>query len=101
VKSVSKVIVDNIGGTEFGPAASFRDIVRAIIKNTHEVFPVATPMNFGLPEPTFVSVPLHLSGSISKTTYTSLPSNEKSELADAAKAIYETYKTAIDALEKQ
>jgi malate dehydrogenase len=101
VKSVSKEIVDNIGGTEFGPAASFRDIARAIINNTHEVFPVATPMDFGLPEPTFVSVPLKLSGSIGNTTYGSLSSDEKSELADAAKAIYETYQTAIDTREKQ
>ena len=61
VKSVSKVIVDNIGGTEFGPAASFRDIVRAVVRNTNEVLPVATPMKFdGLSEPVFVSVPLQL-----------------------------------------
>jgi malate dehydrogenase len=101
VKSVSKEIVDNIGGTEFGPAASFRDIVRAIVKNTNEVFPVATPIEFGFPEPVFVSVPLTLSGSIGSTTYDSLYSIERSELADAAKAIYETYKTAVDALEEQ
>jgi len=101
VKSVSKEIVDNIGGTEFGPAASFRDITRAIIRNTNEVFPVATPIDFGLPEPAFVSVPLNLSGSIGSTTYDSLSSSEKSELADAAKAIYETYKTSVAALEKQ
>ncbi len=30
IKNVSKFIVDNIGGTEYGPAASFRDITRAI-----------------------------------------------------------------------
>jgi malate dehydrogenase len=32
VKSVSKFIIDNIGGTEYGPAASFRDITRAIAR---------------------------------------------------------------------
>lgn len=95
VKSVSKTIIDNIGGTEFGPAASFRDIVRAIVRNTNEAFPVATPMNFGLPEPVFVSVPLKLGDSIGNSTYDGLSSSEKSELADAAEAIYQTYKTVM------
>ena len=95
VKSVSKTIIDNIGGTEFGPAASFRDIVSAIVRNTNEVLPVATPMNFGLPEPVFVSVPLKLGDSIGNSTYDGLSSSEKSELADAAEAIYQTYKTVM------
>jgi malate dehydrogenase len=95
VKSVSKTIIDNIGGTEFGPAASFRDIVRAIVRNTNEVLPVATPMNFGLPEQVFVSVPLKLGDSIGGFIYDGLSSSEKSELADAAEAIYQTYKTIM------
>lgn len=101
VKSVSKLIVDNIGGTEYGPAASFRDIVRAIVRNTNEVLPVATPMKFdGLPEPVFVSVPLRLGNSIGSSTYTTLSFKEKNKLANAAEAIYQTYKTTIDAIEK-
>jgi malate dehydrogenase len=44
VKSVSKLIVDNIGGTEYDPAASFRDITTAIAKNTNQVLSAATPM---------------------------------------------------------
>jgi len=101
VKSVSKLIVDNIGGTEFGPAASFRDIVRAIVRDTNEVFPVATSMKFdGLPEPVFVSVPLRLGSSIGDSIYNTLSSKEKNELVHAAEAIYQTYKTTIDVLEK-
>jgi len=101
VKSVSKVIVDNIGGTEHGPAASFRDIVRAIIRNTNEVLPVATPMKFnGLSEPVFVSVPLRLGNSIGCSIYTTLSFQEKKGLTDAAEAIYQTYKTTIEAIEK-
>ncbi len=101
VKSVSKLIVDNIGGTEHGPAASFRDIVRAIVRNTNEVLPVATPTKFnGLPEPVFVSVPLRLGNSIGSSTYTTLSFKEKNKLANAAEAIYQTYKTTIDAIEK-
>jgi malate dehydrogenase len=101
VKSVSKIIIDNIGGTEFGPAASFRDIVRAIVRNTNEVLPVATPMKFsGLSEPVFVSVPRRLGNSIGSSIYNNLSTQEKTEIADAAEAIYQTYKTTIEAIEE-
>jgi malate dehydrogenase len=101
VKSVSKLIIDNIGGTEFGPAASFRDIVRAIIRDTNEVLPVATPMQLtGLPESVFVSVPLELGNSIGSSVYNNLILNERNGLANAAVAIYQTYKTTIDSIEK-
>ena len=101
VKSVSKLIVDNIGGTEFGPAAAFRDIVRAIVRNTNEILPVATPMKFdGLPEPVFVSVPLKLGTTVGCSIYSALSSQEKNEVADAAEAIYQTYKATIEAIEK-
>jgi len=101
VKSVSKVIIDNIGGTEFGPAASFRDIVRAIVKNSNELLPVAAPINFnGLPEPVFVSVPRRLGNSIGSSIYSTLSAKEKTEIADAAEAICQTYKTTIEAIEK-
>jgi len=101
VKSVSKVIIDNIGGTEYGPAASFRDIIKAIVRNTNEVLPVATPMKFnGLPEPVFVSVPLRLGNTIGYSMYNALSTKEKKELTDAAEAIYQTYKTTMEAIEK-
>jgi malate dehydrogenase len=101
VKSVSKFIIDNIGGTEFGPAASFRDIARAIVKNSNELLPVAAPMKFsGLSEPVFVSVPRRLGNSIGSSIYNILSTKEKTEIADAAEAIYQTYETTIEAIEK-
>jgi len=101
VKSVSKVIIDNIGGTEFGPAASFRDIARAIVKNSNELLPVAASMKFsGLSEPVFVSVPRRLGNSIGGSIYNILSTKEKTEIADAAEAIYQTYNTTIEAIEK-
>jgi malate dehydrogenase len=101
VKSVSKFIIDNIGGTEFGPAASFRDIARAIVKNSNELLPVAAPMKFsGLSEPVFVSVPRRLGNSIGGSTYNILSAKEKTEIVDAAEAIYQTYETTIEAIEK-
>jgi malate/lactate dehydrogenase len=56
--SRAKVIVDNMGGTEYGPTTSFRDLVRTVVRDTNEFFSVAAPMKFKkLPEPVFVSVP--------------------------------------------
>jgi malate dehydrogenase len=100
VTSVSKVIVDNIGGTEYGPAASFRDIVRAVVNDTNEVFPVAAPTKFEeLPEPVFVSVPLQLGNSIGPSILNDLSLEEKKRVIDAAKAIYQTYETTCKAIE--
>ena len=97
VKSVSKLIVDNIGATEFGPAASFRDITRAIINNTKEILPVSTPMLFdGLSEPVFVSIPLHLGTTVNNSLYQVLSKNEQEAISLAAQEIHKTYKTAID-----
>jgi malate dehydrogenase len=96
VKSVSKLIVDNIGGTEFGPAASFRDIVRAIVKNTNELLPVAAPTKFeDLPDPVFVSVPLKIGKTIGNSIYNNLIRTEKNGIKKAAEAIHQTYNTAI------
>ena len=96
---MSKTIVDNIGGTEFGPAAAFRDIIRAIVLNTNEFFPFAAPMSFDeLSEPVFVSVPRCLGDSIGKSIYDKLSAHEKNQLTVAAKKIFETYELTIKEL---
>jgi malate/lactate dehydrogenase len=100
VKSVSKQIVDNIGGTEFGPAASFRDITRAIVQNTGEVFPIAAPVKFPeVPEATFVGFPTHLGSRLGESLFGCLSVDEQAGIVEAAKAIYQTYQTALDAVE--
>jgi malate dehydrogenase len=100
MKAISKFVVDNIGGTEYGPAASFRDIVRAIVKNTGEIVSVATPMKFeGIPEPVFVGTPLKLGKSVGPSLYDALSREEKKGIWEAAKVIYETYLTAMEGIE--
>ena len=100
VRAVSKLIVDSIGGTEFGPAASFRDIVRAIATNTGEILPIATPKKFpDITEPVFVGLPVHVGTRIETSLYDSLTKEEQEEIGEAAKAIYETYLTAINNIE--
>lgn len=93
VKSVSKLIVDDIGGTEYGPAAAFRDLIRAIIKNTNEIFPISVPTKFEeLPESIFVSIPRKLGRAIGESIYNNLTDKEKAETKKAAEAIYQTFK---------
>ena len=93
VKSVSKLIVDNIGGTEYGPAASFRDIVRAIVNDENRLLPVATPTEFEeLDEPIFISIPLTLGNSIGPSIYDELTHQEQLYLKESAEAIYQTYR---------
>jgi malate dehydrogenase len=101
VKSVSKLIVDNIGGTEFGPAASFRDIARAIVRDTKEVLSVAAPMTFaGLSETPFVGVPRLVGRSLGATFFDGLSAEEKGGLFEAARAISQTYLLAVENLEE-
>ena len=100
VKAVSKFIVDNIGGTEYGPAASFRDITRAITNDTYEILSVSTPIRFvEIPEPVFVGMPVHLGLTVGSSLYDSLSENEQEAIGEAAKAIYQTYLTAIENIE--
>lgn len=100
VRDVSKFIVDNIGGTEFGPAASFRDIARAIANNTGETFPVATPMRFkDIPEEVFIGMPISLGSNLGVDFFDKLLKNEQDAIGEAAKAIYQTYVAAIEGIE--
>jgi malate dehydrogenase len=100
IKNVSKYIVDNVGGTEYGPAASFRDITRAIVKDTEEILAVATPIKLAeIPEPTFVGMPVHLGWKIGLPLFEELSREEQTGITGAAKDIYQTYITAIENLE--
>ncbi len=100
VKEVSRMIVDNIGGTEYGPAASFRDIVRAIVNNTGEILSISTPRTFKeISEKTFVGVPLKLGSAIGASIYDDLLEDEQNKVNGAAKAIFATYITAMESFE--
>lgn len=101
VKSVSKLIIDNIGGTEYGPAASFRDIVRAIIKDSKEILSIAAPVKFReLPEPVHIGIPTSLGNAIGPSMFSKLSIFEKQEICTAAKQIFETYRVANENIKK-
>jgi len=92
-------IVDNIGATEYGPAASFRDIVRGIVNNTDEILSVDIPMEFSsLSELTYVSIPVRMGWTLGPTLYGFLNDIEKQRLENAAIMIHQIYVDAINSL---
>jgi malate dehydrogenase len=100
VKEVSRFIIENIGGTEFGPASSFRDIVKAIAMNSGEIIPISSPIRIlGISQMPFVGLPVHLGSTVGSSLYDELSQNEQKGIDEAAKAIYQTYLTAIEDLE--
>jgi len=102
IKAVSEFIIEEVGATEYGPASTFARIVRAIVKNTDEVIPVATPMRFkSIPEPVHVGCPTRLGLSIGPSLFEMLSPNEQRALEEAAKIIYQTYLFAEAACEQE
>ena len=102
VKAVSKFIVDTIGGTEYGPAASFRDITKAIVRDTNETLSIAAPTKFSqISEPVFVGLPTVIGQTLGPSLYQSLTETEKSRLGEASRTIFQTYLLALEGIEKQ
>ncbi len=101
VRGVSKKVVDIIGGTEVGPAAGFRDIVRSILEDRGETYSIADSMKLpGLPEAVNVNVPTRVGREIGPNIWDSLPEEEQGNIITAAKAIHENYMTGMRAVGK-
>ena len=97
VKKVSEGIIDALGATRYGPAVAFRDIVKSIVLNLGTVLSVATPYRAeNLPEEVLVSRPTRVSMTLGPTYESMLSSDERKKLDEAARAIYETYKKALE-----
>ena len=101
VRGVSKQLVDFIGGTEVGPAAGFRDIVRSILQDRGEIYSVAQQLKLpGIPEKVNVNVPTHVGLRLGPNVWDTLPEEEKANIVEAAKAIHANYLTALRAVGK-
>ena len=101
VRGVSKKLVDIIGGTEVGPAAGFRDIVRSILQDRGEVYSVAQPLKLpGLPEMVNVNVPTRVGLELGPNMWDTLPEEEQANIVEAAKAIHANYLTGLRAVGK-
>ena len=94
VRGVSKKVVDIVGGTEVGPAAGFRDIVRSILEDRGEVYSVSQPLELpGIPEAVNVNVPTRVGSTIGPNIWDQLTEEERANIVEAAKAIYSNYQT--------
>jgi len=101
VRGVSKKIVDIIGGTEVGPAAGFRDIVRSILEDRGEVYSISQSLEMpGLPEPININVPTKVGKTIGPNIWDDLPRNERAYIIEASQAIYANYQTGLKAVGK-
>ena len=99
VRGVSKRIVDIIGGTEVGPAAGFRDIVKAILGDTGEVLSVADSLELpGVPGAVNVSVPTRVGLRLGPNLWGELAGEERASIVEAAKAIYGNYRMGLEAV---
>ncbi len=101
VRGVSKRVVDIIGGTEVGPAAGFRDIVRSILEDRGEFYSVSQSLEMpGLPEPINVNVPTKVGKTIGPNIWDDLPRVERANIIEASQAIYANYQTGLKAVGK-
>jgi malate dehydrogenase len=101
VRGVSKRVVDIIGGTEVGPAAGFRDIIRSIIQDRGEIYSIAdSTLLPGLPEPVNVNIPTRVGRVIGPNIWDELTEEEQKDIIGAAKAIHANYETSLRAVGK-
>lgn len=96
VKEVSRQIITFLGGTRYGPAGSFIEIIRGILLNTGKVTSYSRLMKFETtPEPVYVTVPARIAKSLAPDIWDLLTMPEQQAIKEAAGAIYKTYLEAV------
>jgi len=96
VKEVSREIISVLGGTRYGPAGSFIEIIRGIMLNTGKVLSYSRQSMFKItPEPVYITVPARIARSLSPDLWEELTDSEKKAIKDAAKIVYQTYCEAV------
>jgi malate/lactate dehydrogenase len=92
VKEVSREVIRVLGGTRYGPAGSFIEIIRGIVLNTGKVLSYSRQSLFKTtPEPVYVTVPARIAKSLSPDLWDTLSDSEKKAIKAAAEIIYKTY----------
>jgi malate dehydrogenase len=95
VKEVSKEILQVLGGTRYGPAGAFIEIIRGIMLNTGKIMSYSRLRKFEtVPEPVHVTVPARIAKSLGPDIWNLLTEQEKEAIKNSAEAIYGTYREA-------
>jgi malate/lactate dehydrogenase len=99
IKEVSREIIRVLGGTRYGPAGSFIEIIRGLMLNTGKVMSYSRQSKFKTtPEPVYVTVPARIAKSLGPDLWDMLSEPEKKAIKDAAGAIHKTYLEALEGL---
>lgn len=100
VRKISKMIIRDLGGTKFGPAEAFRDIVSGLILNKNKIISIATLQKHqNIPDSIYTSIPVRVGEEIHKISDYVLTEDEQHQLTIAAYSIWETYQEALHAVE--
>jgi malate dehydrogenase len=92
VKEVSRQVITYLGGTRYGPAGSFIEIIRGILLNTGKVMAYSRPMKFETtPEPVYITIPARIAKSLGPDMWQWLTKEEQEAIKQAAGQIYKTY----------
>jgi malate dehydrogenase len=92
VKKVNREVIRVLGGTRYGPAGSFIEIVRGIVLNTGKILSYSRQSIFKTtPEPIYVTVLARIAKSLSPDLWDTLSDSEKKAIKAAAEIIYKTY----------
>ena len=92
VKEVSREVIRVLGGTRYGPAGSFIEIIRGIVLNTGRTLSYSRQSIFKTtPKPVYVTVPARIAKSLSPDLWDVLSDSEKKAIKAAAGIIYKTY----------
>jgi malate/lactate dehydrogenase len=95
VKEVSREILQVLGGTRYGPAGSFIEIIRGITLNTGRIISYSRLRKFDTtPKAVHVTVPAKIAKSPSLDVWNLLTKQEKASIKKAAEIIYKTYSEA-------
>ena len=96
VKEVSREVIRVLGGTRYGPAGSFVEIIRGLILNTGKVMSYGRKSQFKTShEPVYVTVPARIAKSLGPDLWDLLSEPEKKAIKEAAEAIHKTYLEAV------
>jgi malate dehydrogenase len=92
VKEVSSQVIKSLGGTRFGPAGSFIEVLRGILLNTGKVMSYGRIRKFDtVPEPVYITVPAIASRSLGPDIWDFLTEKEHKAIESAADAVYKAY----------
>jgi malate/lactate dehydrogenase len=96
VKEVSRQVITYLGGTRYGPAGSFIEIIRGLLLNTGKVLAYSRPLKFDtIPEQVYVTVPARMVKSLGPDIWHWLTKEEQQTIKEAAGQIYKTYIEAV------